>query len=107
MSDGPLYRALLGVVYGRAGERDKALAVLGELTKMAKERFVPPVDFAIVHAGLCDVEATFFGLEKAYQARATRILELRSMYFECIRADARYADLMRRIGLPLEPLLLG
>lgn len=107
MSDGPLYRALLGFVYGRAGERDKALSVLGELTKMAKERFVPPVDFAIVHAGLCDVEATFFWLEKAYEARATRILELRSMYFDCIRADARYADLMRRIGLPLEPLLRG
>ncbi len=100
MNGGPLFRALLGHVYGRAGERAKARLVLEELAQMARTRYVSPVDFAVVHAGLGDADSTFLWLEKAYQSRATRIHELRSMYFDSFRADPRYAALMRRIGLP-------
>ena len=59
------------------------------------------MDFAFIHAGLGDADATFGWLEKAYQARATRIHELPWMYFDSFRADPRYSDLMRRVGLPL------
>jgi hypothetical protein len=100
MNDGPLFRALLGHVYGRAGERGKALGILEEITTMAKQRYVPPMDFAVAYAGLGDADSTFLWLEKAYQTRATRIGELPSMYFDSIRSDPRYADLSRRIGLP-------
>ena len=101
MSDGPLFRALLGHVYGRAGERTKALRILEEITSMSRQRYVDPMDFAVIHAGLGDADATFGWLEKAYQARATRIHELPWMYFDSFRADPRYSDLMRRVGLPL------
>jgi TolB-like protein/DNA-binding winged helix-turn-helix (wHTH) protein len=100
MSDGPLFRALLGHVYGRAGDKSKALAVLAELAAMSKRRFVSPVDFAIVCAGLGDADSTFSWLEKAYQARAIGVVALRSPYFDSFRSDARYADLCRRVGLP-------
>jgi TolB-like protein/DNA-binding winged helix-turn-helix (wHTH) protein len=102
MSDGPLFRALLGHVYGRAGDKAKALGILDELTRMAKHRFVSPMDFAILYAGMGDTNLTFQWLEKAYQSRETRIHELRSMEFDSVRSDPRYADLMRRIGLPLQ-----
>jgi TolB-like protein/DNA-binding winged helix-turn-helix (wHTH) protein len=103
MNDGPLFRALLGHVYGRAGNRAKALGILDELTimRMAKQRFVSPMDFAIVYAGMGDAKLTFQWLEAAYQSRDSRIHELRSMEFDSVRQDPRYADLMRRIGLPL------
>jgi TolB-like protein/DNA-binding winged helix-turn-helix (wHTH) protein/Tfp pilus assembly protein PilF len=101
MNDGPLFRALLGHVYGRAGERAKALGILEELTAMAKQRYVSPGHFAVVYGGLGDADSTFQWLEKAYQARATGIHELPSMYFDSVRSDPRYADLMRRVGLPL------
>ena len=101
MNDGPLFRALLGHVYGRAGNRPKALRMLDELTTMSRLRLVSPVDFAVVYAGLGDADATFHWLEKAYQTRAVRITEMRSMYFDGVRSDARYAELMRRVGLPL------
>lgn len=101
MNDGPLFRALLGHVYGRAGESAKARGILRELATMSERRFVSPMDFAVVYAGLGDADSTFLWLEKAYQTRATRISELRSMYFDSVRSDSRYADLMRRIGLPL------
>jgi tetratricopeptide (TPR) repeat protein len=100
MNDGPLFRALLGHVYGRAGESAKARGILRELATMSERRFVSQMDFAVVYAGLGDADSTFLWLEKAYQTRATRISELRSMYFDSVRSDPRYADLMRRIGLP-------
>jgi len=100
MNDGPLFRGLLGHVYGRAGDRAKALSILEELTAMARQRYVSPVDFAVVYAGLGDADSTFLWLEKAYRTRATRIGELPSMYFDSVHSDPRYADLMRRIGLP-------
>jgi TolB-like protein/DNA-binding winged helix-turn-helix (wHTH) protein/Flp pilus assembly protein TadD len=103
MNDGPLFRALLGHVYGRAGDRSSALGILDELTRTTKQqRFVSPMDFAIVYAGMGDANLTFQWLEKAYQSRETRIHELRSMEFDSVRSDPRYADLMRRIGLPLQ-----
>jgi TolB-like protein len=100
MSDGPLFRGLLGHVYGRAGERATAGGILDELATMSKKRYVSPADFAVVYAGLGDAEATFQWLEKAYQARDARLQELRSMEFDSVRSDPRYADLMRRVGLP-------
>ena len=101
MNDGPLFRGYLGNVYGRAGERTKALGILDELTAMAKQRFVSPMTFAVVYAGLGNADATFQWLELAYQARATGIHELPSMYFDRVRTDPRYTDLIRRVGLPV------
>lgn len=100
MSDGPLFQGLLGHVYGLAGERAKALSILERLTTMSKQRLVSPVDFAVVYAGLGDTESAFQWLEKAYEIRTARVHELPSMYFDSLRPDPRYADLMRRVGLP-------
>ena len=100
MSHGPVFRALLGHVYALAGERKKALGTLEELKALSKEGYVSPVDFAIVYSGLSNADSTFEWLEIAYRARATRLLELPSMYFDNVRSDPRYADLMKRMGIP-------
>ena len=100
LNDGPLFRALLGYVYGLAGEKAKALGTLERLTILSKQRYVSPVDFAVVYAGLGDADSTFHWLEKAYQTRTTRIHELPQPYYDSLRLDPRYASLMRRVGLP-------
>jgi TolB-like protein len=100
MSRGPVFRALLGHVYALAGERKKALGTLEELKALSKEGYVSPVDFAIVYSGLSNRDSTFEWLEIAYRARATRLLELPSMYFDNVRSDPRYSDLMKRMGIP-------
>jgi TolB-like protein/DNA-binding winged helix-turn-helix (wHTH) protein len=99
MNDGPLFQALLGHVYGISGDRTKALQVLGMLGKLSKERYVSPVDFAVVYAGLGDADSTFEWLEKAYDSRASRIQELGSFYFQRFHADPRYKNLLYRVGL--------
>jgi TolB-like protein len=100
MSDVPLFRGLLGHVQGLADQRERALDSIEVLKTMGKTMYVSPMDFAIVYAGLGDAGSTFEWLEEAYQARATRIPELSSMYFDSIRSDARYTEIMRRVGLP-------
>jgi TolB-like protein/DNA-binding winged helix-turn-helix (wHTH) protein len=105
MSEELLFRALLGHVYGRAGERAKALGILNELSDMVKVRFVSPMDFAMLYAGMGDADLAFQWLEKAREVHDARIHEVRSMEFDSIRADPRYADLTRRVGLPLQVAL--
>ena len=100
MSHGPVFRALLGHVYALAGEREKALGTLEELKALSKEGYVSPVDFAIVYSGLSNADSAFEWLEIAWRARATRLLELPSMYFDNVRSDPRYSDLMKRMGIP-------
>jgi tetratricopeptide (TPR) repeat protein len=101
LSRAPLYRALLGHAYALSGERAKALSVLDELKALSKQRYVSPVDIAIVYTGLGDQDSAFQWLEKAYQERTMRIQELFTPVFDSLRSDPRFRDLMRRIGLPL------
>jgi TolB-like protein/DNA-binding winged helix-turn-helix (wHTH) protein/Flp pilus assembly protein TadD len=94
-------RGLLGQAYTLAGERPKALAILGELKALSEQRYVSPLDIAIVYTGLGDRDSAFQWLEKAYQERAMRIQELPQPHFDGLRPDPRFQDLMRRIRLPL------
>ena len=100
LGDVPMVRASLGYVYGVSGDRSRALGVLRELEVLAKERYVSPVDFAQVYAGLDDADSTFQWLENACEARDGRVHQLPQPYFDGVRGDPRYANLMRRIGLP-------
>ena len=99
MNDGPIFRASLAYVYGLAGDRAKAKFLLNEMTTFAMRRHISPVDFAIVHAGLNNADLAFEWLEKAYAARATRVHELTSLYFDNLSSDPRYVDLRIRVGL--------
>jgi tetratricopeptide (TPR) repeat protein len=99
LSDAPLLRASLGYVYALLGDRPRALGVLRQLEALSKERYVSPVDFAQVYAGLDDADSTFQWLEKAYEARDGRVHQLPQPYFDGVRGDPRYATLMKRIGL--------
>jgi TolB-like protein/DNA-binding winged helix-turn-helix (wHTH) protein len=101
LDDGPLFLTLLGHVYGRAGEKDKAHAVLNQLIGLSGRQFVSPMNFALLYGGLNDPNKTFRWLEKARDSRTTRVHELSWPYFDNLHGDPRYANLIRRIGLPL------
>ena len=97
---GPPVRALLGRAYALAGEPTKAEDILEELKTLSQQQYVSPFDIAVVHAGLGDMTSTFQRLEEAYQQRVFRIIELTFPMFDNLRSDARWQDLVRRIGLP-------
>jgi TolB-like protein/DNA-binding winged helix-turn-helix (wHTH) protein/Flp pilus assembly protein TadD len=96
----PMYRGLLANAYALAGERAKALSTLDELKALSQQRYVSPLDIAVVYTGLGDRNSAFQWLEKAYQERTMRIQELPQPIFDSLRSDPRFRDLMRRIGLP-------
>ncbi len=100
--EAPLFVAALGHAYGRAGKDEAARNVLEKLMQQSKVRYVSPLEIAVVHIGLNDLNAAFENLEKAYGQRVTRLRALRDPLFECLRLDPRYSDLLRRVGLPVE-----
>ena len=72
---------------------------------MSRYRYLPPVCPAIVSAGLGDRDAAFAWLEKAYEDRSECMAFSQSSglgvdpYWDPLRNDPRFADLLRRVGL--------
>src|SRR5207248_1813462 len=89
----------LGYTYAMSGQREKALAILKNL-KTTKE-YVSPAELAILYTGLGDKERVFQELERAYGAHDLQMQYLKvEPHYDSLRSDPRFADLMRRVGLP-------
>jgi len=90
-----------GYVYGRAGRKDEALRVLGELRELSRREPVPASYVAWVYAGLGQKDEAFRLLEKVYQQReyALGFLKLHPVY-DPLRSDPRFQDLLRRMNFP-------
>ncbi len=93
--------ALLGYAHARLGERSQALRVLRQLEAASKQSYTPAFSFAVVYAGLGEKDQAFASLEKAYGERTSRLGYLKvEPLWDPLRSDPRFADLVRRIGLP-------
>ncbi len=91
----------LACAYGVAGKRREAQKVLAELKERAKKSYVSAYEIAAIHTALGDKEQAFAWLEKAYQERSSWLIHLRlEPRFQPLRSDPRFAELVRRIGLP-------
>jgi len=83
------------------GERSEALRVAEELRAASKQRFVPAVCFAVVYVGLGEKDQAFTWLEKAYEERSSSLAYLKvDSIWDSLHSDPRFADLLRRMGLP-------
>jgi len=90
----------LGHVYAISGQRKLAEESLVRLKDLPKLRYVAPSDIANVYAGLKDVDRTFKYLELAYEDHFFGMLTLKAnTYFDFLRNDPRYHDLLRRMHL--------
>jgi TolB-like protein/Tfp pilus assembly protein PilF len=90
----------LGIVHARAGDHAKAKKVIDELLAESKEKYVSPMDIALIYSAMNDRDKAFDWLEKAYQERTPWMFELNvTPEFASIKDDARFGDLLKRIGL--------
>jgi DNA-binding SARP family transcriptional activator len=91
----------LGQVYAAAGKRNEMQQVLDELMLHAKEHYVSPYYVAKIHAAGGDREQAFAWLEKACEEHNPDLIELKvEPILAGLRADPRFRDLLRRVGLP-------
>jgi TolB-like protein/Tfp pilus assembly protein PilF/predicted Ser/Thr protein kinase len=92
--------AQLGFAYARIGDTAKAHKIIDQLVELSRTKYVSPYDIAIIYTGLGEKDLALEWLEKAYEERAVRLLELLDPAFDGLRFDPRFQDLVRRIGFP-------
>jgi eukaryotic-like serine/threonine-protein kinase len=96
----PFVIATLGYSYGLAGKKEEALKIIGELKERSRTAYVSGFAMACPYLGIGDSEKAFEWLETAYDERSTWMLPLKvEPMYDRIRGDARFADLLRRVGL--------
>ena len=92
---------MLGMVYALAGQKEEANKILNELLELNKRRYVTPAALANLYIGLDNKDQAFFWLEKAFQERSNYVAYLKVFpILDPLRSDPRFADLVRRVGLP-------
>ena len=96
----PVPTGILVRAYAHAGRRADALRLLDELKARRKKGYVPAAAFVNAYLGLGDNEQAFTWLEEAYREKSN-ILQFVKVhpYFDPIRSDPRFAELVRRVGL--------
>jgi eukaryotic-like serine/threonine-protein kinase len=97
----PLYTASLAHAYAVVGNRGEVGKLLDELNEVSKRRYVASYQLAVVYAGLGEKDNTFKQLENAYAERSGSLIYLNlDPRLKNLHSDPRFADLVRRIGLP-------
>jgi serine/threonine protein kinase/lipoprotein NlpI len=90
----------LGLALVHAGKKDEAAKILDQLDEISKQRYVSPVQKALIFLGLDREDEAYEQFELAYQAREPFLA-----YFLLdwvpgpVRSDPRYIAILKKIGL--------
>ena len=96
----PAVAGVLLRAYAHAGRRRDALQLLADLKRRKSVGYVPTAAFVNAYLGLGDNEQAFAALEEAYKEKSEILQWVKTHpYFDPIRSDPRFADLVRRVGL--------
>ena len=90
--------AVLAYAYAASGRADEALKLLNQLRGRPNHWFSYAAPEALIYASLNDKDQAISLLEKAFGDHFD-VLALRSPAFDLLRSDARFQNLVRRIGL--------
>ncbi len=91
----------LGFAYAASGRPDEARKILANLQQLHQQGIVPAASLATLFGALGEPNEAFVWLEKAYQERDPQLTYLKAgRRFEPLRADPRFRQLVRRVGLP-------
>jgi Flp pilus assembly protein TadD len=89
----------LGYAYAVSGQKDEAMKIVNDLDSRRAQSQSVDADIALIYVGLGDRDEAMIRLNKAFDARFKASILLRPA-FDSLRSDARFQDLLRRIGLP-------
>jgi TolB-like protein/predicted Zn-dependent protease len=92
---------MLGHGFASAGQKEKALEVLGKLAERAKTRYVPSYWVAVVYNGLKDRAETMAWLNKAFEERSSWLVWTNvEPRFDWLRGDEEFSALMKAMNFP-------
>ena len=91
---------VLGWAYGETGRSEDARRILGELQAKSEEAYVSPIFFVYAHIGCDELEQALENFEKAYQERSPLMTCWPVDWYDKVRSDPRYKDILRRLNLP-------
>jgi serine/threonine-protein kinase len=98
----PLMSAALAQTLAVAGRKEQAIEILGDLTKLAKQKYVAPYFLAGIHIGLGEDDRAMECLERSYEEHSHWLIYLHiDPSMDALRSDPRFQGLLRRVGLPL------
>jgi TolB-like protein/tetratricopeptide (TPR) repeat protein/DNA-binding winged helix-turn-helix (wHTH) protein len=104
LAAGSMYSASLAHALAGAGRRSEALNLLEVLMTTAKRRFVSSYDLAICEMGMGNREQALDLLNAAVQEHSPRVAFIGvEPRFDELRADRRFAALLRSLGLNTGP----
>jgi serine/threonine protein kinase/Tfp pilus assembly protein PilF len=92
----------LAHAYIAMGKKAEAQKILRDLLRQSKKNYVSTYMIGTIYAGLGENDKAFQFLEKAYQERSPDIPYFlkADLRIDTLRSDARFQDLMRRVGIP-------
>jgi serine/threonine-protein kinase len=92
----------LGIIYARAGRRSDALKLVARMDDQEKQgKYLYAFTRAGIYAQLGDKDEAFRSLEKAYEERSPAMADLKvALPLDKLRDDPRFAELVKRVGLP-------
>ncbi|UCE22279.1 MAG: protein kinase [Candidatus Aminicenantes bacterium] len=94
------YLTELGNAYALAGEKDRALEILGELIGQSRKRYVSSYGIALVYAGMGEKEKALEYLDKAYEERVSDLYSVKIDYrFDSLRSDPRFIAFLEKMGM--------
>ncbi len=97
----PLYVATLGFMCAKGGQPEEAREILDQLVTQSTKAYVAPSCVAVVYAGLDERDRMIEWFERAFQDRDAMFVQLLTdPLLSDLRSDPRFADLVRRLGLP-------
>lgn len=99
----PQHRLTRAWIFARAGREDEARDLLEKAVTDYRPEHADRDAIAIakVCAGLDDADAAFDWLERAYRSHSQYLVYLNvEPEFDSLRGDPRFAELVRRIGIP-------
>lgn len=100
LNDSPIVPALLGLCYARMGKRRAAQRILADLQQAGSPHFVAPYNLALICAALGETDQALAWLDRAANARDESVPLLKvDPRVDSLRADPRFAALLRRVGL--------
>jgi TolB-like protein len=97
----PDVTAYLGYFLGRAGQKDRARAILEQLRQQARPGQSAVHHPGLVYLGLGDKNAALSAFEQAAAERSPFVLGLKTLpLFDPLRDEPRFQALLKKVGLP-------